>query len=369
MFKKFAYIFGVLCLILIVAWGYLGFKIYARKSKMAQANNAASLDFWDDLKSPFVVPSQIRGVYLTSDTALKDTDKRNKILDMVKTKTINSLVINANDGLSPQDRPKMAALIKQLESNGIYTIARIAVFQNAPLVFAKPQFAIKNSLGGLWQDSGGQYWIDPASREAWQEILLTARMAAGLGFREINFDYIRFPSTGNFKNALYPSYDLKTPKKTVINDFAKFIRDNLKNDNPNLVLSADIFADTLLVADDAGIGQKFTEIVDYFDVTCPMIYPSHYKAGYFGQKNPAAAPYLVVSETLKRAAEKLQKANKKAVIRPWLQDFDIGADYNEEKIRLQIKALGDTGFNHGWLLWNGRNVYTALPAETKTAPK
>jgi hypothetical protein len=42
--------------------------------------------------------------------------------------------------------------------------------------------------------------------------------------------------------------------------------------------------------------------------------------------------------------------------RPWLQDFDIGAIYDADKIRAQIDAARDAG-SSGWIMWNARNVY------------
>ena len=48
------------------------------------------------------------------------------------------------------------------------------------------------------------------------------------------------------------------------------------------------------------------------------------------------------------------------MLRPWLQDFDLGADYNASMVRAQIKAVTDaTGDDFGgFMLWNARNVYT-----------
>ena len=46
-----------------------------------------------------------------------------------------------------------------------------------------------------------------------------------------------------------------------------------------------------------------------------------------------------------------------ATTRPWLQDFDLGADYDAKMVKAQIRA-SDENQTAGWLLWNAKNVYT-----------
>jgi hypothetical protein len=51
-------------------------------------------------------------------------------------------------------------------------------------------------------------------------------------------------------------------------------------------------------------------------------------------------------------------------LRPWLQDFDLGAEYTVSMVREEIDAAEMNGAS-GWLLWNASNWYTkeALKAE------
>jgi len=44
-------------------------------------------------------------------------------------------------------------------------------------------------------------------------------------------------------------------------------------------------------------------------------------------------------------------------MRPWLQDFNLGATYGPDKVRAQIQATYDTGLT-SWMLWNAGNKYT-----------
>ena len=44
-------------------------------------------------------------------------------------------------------------------------------------------------------------------------------------------------------------------------------------------------------------------------------------------------------------------------LRPWLQDFDYGGDYDVEEVRAQIQATYDAGLT-SWMLWSPSNRYT-----------
>ena len=109
----------------------------------------------------------------------------------------------------------------------------------------------------------------------------------------------------------------------------------------------------------------------FFDVVSPMVYPSHYATGFLGYDNPAEHPYEVVQYSMKRALEKLRRLNElsptKAKLRPWLQDFSLGAVYDGGMVRAEIDAAKDAlGDEYsGFLLWSSDNLYTkeALFAE------
>jgi hypothetical protein len=308
---------------------------------------------------PYVAPPEVKGIYLTSYTAV--SKRMEQIRELVRTTELNAVVINVNDiePLAVYDSA-LGEVIKKLNQEGVHTIARIVVFQNEPLVKNHPELAIKTKGGAVWRDGGGHRWIDPASPVAQQEIIKVSEAALQLGFRELNYDYIRFPSDGAVSATVYPDWDRQVSKSEVINSFGKLLRDKLKPAHPEVILSADIFGHAILVDDDANIGQNFVSLVDYFDVICPMVYPSHYRAGNFGFANPAANPYGVVHGTLVKAQEKLAAAGKAGVIlRPWLQDFNLGAKYTPEMVRQQIAAVDDAGYKNGWLLWNARNVYSS----------
>ena len=207
----------------------------------------------------------------------------------------------------------------------------------------------------------GLAWVDPASQEVWDYNLEIAKEAIKVGFDEINFDYIRFPSDGNTANIVYPFWDGKTLKKEIMKRFFEYINQRLEP--LGTPISADLFGLTMSSTNDLGIGQWLENSAPYFDYVCPMVYPSHYPNGFMGFGNPAQHPYEIISTELIKGNERLASLSalnpdlKLAKIRPWLQDFDMGAIYDGEMIRLQKKATED-GNGFGWLLWNPKNIYT-----------
>jgi hypothetical protein len=110
--------------------------------------------------------------------------------------------------------------------------------------------------------------------------------------------------------------------------------------------------------DDLGIGQVLERALPYFDYIAPMVYPSHYPATFLGYKNPAEHPYEVIEYAMGSAVKRLNTASTTPLkLRPWIQDFNLGATYDAEKVRAQIKATYDVGLT-SWMLWDPKNQYT-----------
>jgi len=328
----------------------------------------------DLVKKPEPFPA--KGIYATFRTA--GNNRIDDLIDLIKTTELNAIVIDLKDytGRVPfktkSDMIKKIGsekifikdidrLIEKLHKENIYVIARIAVFEDNYLPRERTDLAIKISGGGIWEDNNGLAWVDPASQEVWDYNLEIAKEAIRVGFDEINFDYIRFPSDGNVSSAIYPFWDGKTLKKEIIKQFFEYMDQRLKP--LNTPISADLFGLTMSTTNDLGIGQWLEYAIPYFDYVCPMVYPSHYPPGFMGFENPAQYPYEVIFKELQRGNERIASfsaANpdlKLAKLRPWLQDFDMGAIYDGDMIKLQKSATDDAG-GMGWLLWNSKNIYT-----------
>jgi len=273
------------------------------------------------------------------------------------------------------------AVINRLHGEGIYVIARITAFQDPVLAAARPELAVHSvaklpkgrkpvlTAATLWLDRKGLAWIDPASQPAWDYLAAIASDALGHGFDEINFDYVRFPSDGDLKDMYFPAWDGKTPKHKVISRFFGYLRKNLDG----VPISADLFGLATVDEGDMGIGQVIEDGYADFDYVCPMVYPSHFARKFLGFANPAEHPYEVVKHSMQQAAGRLSQFNQpppgvsgtaraasKVKLRPWLQDFNLGAKYTTEMVEAQIQAVHDAlGDRYaGYLLWSPSNIYT-----------
>ncbi len=306
-------------------------------------------------ETPYVtVPSEVKAIYVTGPVA-SSKDWINKLINLANTTEINAMVVNIKDGSGTYLNQTMANLAVKLRENNIYPIARIVVFQDNELAKNNPAVALRDKNGKIWAEKSYN-WVDPSSKEVWNYNLDIANKALNMGFEEINFDYFRFPSGGQLNEIVFPNYDGSTPKEKIIDSCAEFLVSNIKKDHPNALVSLDIFGYTFLKSD-LGIGQNLINLSDYFDVIAPMVYPSHYAPGNFGFKNPAQEPYQVVLQTLLKGEQMLSVKEKKPIIRPWIQDFDLGAVYDVGMFRKQIDAIKDAGLSSGWMVWNPKNIY------------
>jgi len=321
-----------------------------------------------DLRPTAKIPVQAKAIYLTGPT-VHFTSRFNQLINFVETTELNSVVIDFKDDLgtlsTPIDVPISKEInakihkgsdfperIRSLLSKDIYPIARIVVFKDPALAKGKPEWSIKTTAGNVWYDRKGISWVDPNNKQVWKYTVDIAKEAAKLGFREIQFDYVRFPTDGNMSNIVYPYSEGKS-KKEVIYEFLKYARQELKP--YNVFISADVFGLTTSTKDDMNIGQQFEMISEVVDYICPMVYPSHYGRGSYGIPDPNKAPYQTVYEGLLDGIEKA--AGTKVIIRPWLQDFSLGFRYGTKEVRAQMQAVYDAGLNE-WIFWNAGNRYT-----------
>ncbi|MFH1112268.1 MAG: putative glycoside hydrolase [Patescibacteria group bacterium] len=299
-------------------------------------------------------PQEVKAIYLTAYTA--QGQRMDELIDIIDKTELNAVVINIKEPSGVKFWNGLDQLLVKLKQHNIWTIARLVVFQDDDLPLRQQKLALTYANGKLWRDSGGRLWLDPTAKEIWQYNSNIAKQALALGFDEINLDYIRFPSDGDVSAIKYPVWDKKKDKEEVIAEFAQWIANDIKKFKPHTVISVDVFAFTFVQDWDLDIGQRLSLLAQYFDVVAPMIYPSHYRAGNFGFNNPAEHPQEVVKETLETGKSILK--NSKVIIRPWLQDFNMGAKYTPELVRAQINAIQESGYNSGWMLWNPSNKYT-----------
>jgi len=317
----------------------------------------------------------VKGIYLTGYTAGNPQDL-DALIKLVQSTELNTMVINVKDddgrvtykSSLPEVQAVRAAtnqirdikgLLDQLHAAGIYVIARIVTFKDPPLARAHPDWSVQSKNGGLWYDRRGLAWVDPSNQYVWQYNIALAKEAAMLGFDEIQFDYVRFPTDGPVDLAVFPGMN-GHDKTWVISSFLQQVRRVL---GPmGVPISADVFGLTTAAADDMRIGQHLEDVARYTDYVSPMVYPSHYGPYNYGLPDPDAQPYQTVLRGVGDAVRRLRFFT--AQVRPWLQDFTLRHQYGPAEVRAEIEAAYQAGARE-WLLWNAANHYT----EAALAPK
>lgn len=329
-------------------------------------------------------PSPLRAVYISSWVA-GSPDLKNKIKKFINDTELNAIVIDFKDstgkisgytGVSEIDNvgctenriKDIKGLIKEFHDDNIYVIARIAVFQDPCMTGKHPDYAVKRkSDGKIWKDRKGLSWMYAGSKDVWDYNIKVARTAYYLGFDEVNFDYIRFPSDGNMKDLSYPvivtdstSTDVTVnTRSNILSRFFIYVDDELRkkagDDRPQV--SADVFGLVATNYDDLGIGQVLEKILPYVDYVAPMVYPSHFANGWNGYAKPAARPYEVIKISMGKAVLRAKEMGESPdKLRPWFQDFNLGANYTPQMIKDQIRGASEVGLN-SWMMWDPANKY------------
>lgn len=339
--------------------------------------------FTYDAGLDFEYPDAVRGIYVTGPSA--GGKRFDKLLNLVETTDLNAMVIDVKeDHGNLTFKPKEGSpyediainyinnprkMLKVLEEKGIYPIARVVVFKDSVLAEKHPEWSFKQN-GEVWTNGKGEAFVSPFQKEVWKYNVEIAKMAAEMGFQEIQFDYVRFPEgfedydevleydLGDYADS---SKDNVQRRVDAVTDFVSYAKDELENYGVDVAV--DIFGYAATIPEAPGIGQNFTKISKNVDVISSMIYPSHWTS-YFGIEKPDMHPYKLVSEYAKVENEVLSKLEDPPTSRPWIQDFEApwlysGAtkQYGKAEVEAQIKALQEHGINE-YLIWNAGNDYT-----------
>lgn len=251
----------------------------------------------------------------------------------------------------------LAKTIQYLHEQGIYVIARTALFQDENLAIARPDLAIKDrgAPNGILLVKGKPLWVDPGRPEVRKYNLKIVQELVGLGVDEIQFDYVRYPAEGNLSRVEY----FELPDANHKTDYlVNFLAGAWMLTRPTDVrISIDIFG---IVAwgeevDIRATGQRLSRMATFVDIVSPMLYPSHFNKGFDGFENPADEGYHFYHQGVKRVLELSEKPG--IVVRPWLQAFRWRVtNYNEHYIREQISG-NHAGGGIGWMMWNAGNDY------------
>lgn len=369
------------------------------------------------------LPQQVKAIYMTSCVA-GTPSFRQDLLQLMQETEINSVIIDIKDYSGTISYPTqldtwkpawvnarcgtrdMQAFVQTLHENGIFVIARITVFQDPFYTKSHPELAVKKADGvTVWKDNKGLSFIDVAAKPYWDHIISLSAEVYNLGFDELNYDYVRYPSDGPMDDISFP-YSAQggygDDKQAHLESFFKYLNEKLddaslfaayRHENTGRAsstpyTSADLFGMTTTNYDDLSIGQVLDRAVPYFDFVAPMVYPSHYPNSFLGLGNPNDYPYKVVNYAMQFGVNRLQSSTTpmqgfthtpetytnasgtvmqtgeyvKAVypatkLRTWIQDFDYGGDYDATDVRAEIQASYDAGVMD-FMIWAPSNRYT-----------
>jgi hypothetical protein len=367
------------------------------------------------------VPSAVKAIYM-SQCVVGTPAFRSELVQLVEDTELNAVIIDIKDYTgkisfttsnpllrdavsSECGATDMHAFVETLHAKGIYVIGRITVFQDPFYSTKHPDLAVKfaTPVGAVWKDGKGLSFIDVGAKPFWDYIIELSRETHRLGFDEINYDYVRFPSDGPMDN-IHFDWAGDTQKAIALEEFFAYLAKNMKDplSYPEGVtppqISADLFGMVTTNYDDLNIGQVLERALPYFDFVAPMVYPSHYPKGFNGWSNPNTVPYqlikFVMDSAVKRTVARTSPVESFGVeaiyetvqvgpvgsstatttkkiptgkytkvvydkdkIRPWLQDFDYGGTYDVKEVRAQIQATYDAGLD-SWMLWAPSNRYT-----------
>ena len=320
-------------------------------------------------------PAVVRGIYLNAWVfgsgrfydlvALADSTEVNAFVMDVKDATgfityrsgvATAVAIGAND-LVRVRHPRQR--LRLLESKGIHAIARIVVARDPLLARGKPQWAVHHENGGLWRDGLGKPWVDAHHDSVWIYAAELAAEAVVMGFKEIQFDYVRFPDEPKerMQTAVFRARRGSESQRTAVRRQVARMKEEVER--LGVPFTLDVFGLTTSAHGSMGIGQNWDDLSQLADVLLPMVYPSHYPRGAYGIPYPNAEPYKVVRRALEDGLLRSQRLRDPATIRPYLQAFTLRRPrYRAAEVRAQIQAVEDVGLTD-WVLWNASGRYPA----------
>jgi hypothetical protein len=360
-------------LLALVAAAVLGgvLATHVRDDKTTRAAARAEPDLKPKVLEPRPWPDEVRGVHLTM--ALAGIPGKLEENIAMKRSGLNTIELDVKDengdvgfmanvplarkvgAAKPYYNPERA--VAKIHAVGLYLIGRIVTFEDPVLSQGAGWSAVRRTDGSRWLNHAGLGWTNPYDKRVWKYNVDIAVEAAKLGFDEIQFDYVRFPSDGDLSQIRYPGVHTQ-PMGWTIPMFLKYARSRLKP--LGVRLSVDVFG--LSATRNLGIAQFPRRIAPFVDTIYPMVYPSHYVSGEYNIIDPDSRPGTTVAYSLRDFRTKLR--GRKTMLVPWLQDFSLARRYTLADVQDQIQAAR---LEHvkGFMLWNASGLYTVKALSTK----
>ncbi len=332
-------------------------------------------------------PFEAKALYIKANVAANGMDTVNEYYDVVDQTELNAVVLDIkSDNLAdvgfiyyqsqvPEvveaetsaDYMPIRAMLAEAKKRNIYTIARIHIFAHDNALLEKhPDWYVQKN-GKPWFADFGIAWLDTYDERVWNYNIKLAVEAAQLGFDEIQFDYIRFPSDGKLEGAVFKGpRDWRNNPDEMYNTVGRFMeRAQRAINGAGAYFGVDVFG-YVAWKPQANIGQNLQVMGKYADYVYPMVYPSHFVPGELGFDVPGEHPFELVDKSMQLVKKQLVGDASRAKVRPWLQDFTLIwvkpiTRYGPREVRLQIDAAEKNRENGvaGWALWDSDNDYEA----------
>ncbi|GAA1191821.1 hypothetical protein GCM10009654_56520 [Streptomyces hebeiensis] len=322
----------------------------------------------------------IRAAHITA-IGWGDNTLRGNILALVRSGKLNAVELDIKDedgevgyaSQVPLARQIGAAkgyydarkAVAEIHAAGAQVIGRIVAFRDPVLASASWKSGKRNQIvqtpdgqpynGGHYGKLSFTNFADPAVRKYNQDLAVEA---AGLGFDDILYDYVRRPD-GPLSKMRFPGIGSATPEQS-ITSFVADTRTALRSQPTYLGVSVFGIAATRPTE----IAQDIGALAKVSDYIAPMVYPSHWGPGEYGVSNPDTAPYAIVQRSLKDFARHVKGTQTEVI--PWLQDFSMGSHYGPAQVADQIKAAADNKMN-SFILWNAGARYQGAALQQITA--
>ncbi len=305
---------GILLLTSVPLKRYFSAQNDVKDSIVVAQFSASGNDTAPAVDKAYPFPDFYRGIYLNVASA-NNFKKLQSFVIRSKAAGLNTVVLDVQSAryvkcMVPEEN------VRYCIEKGIHPIARIVVFPDGLRRYPVPESYINDRIA-------------------------IAEDACRNGFREIQFDYIRFHDSGSTRSLTFAQ------RYAFIEGFIARARNSLKKYNPRIAV--DVFGRIPLNKNDI-IGQQMESLDRVVDIICPMAYPSHYT----WSKKFYANPYFTVHETSRRAKER----TKNAMIVTYIQAFKMkmsGIPYDKYVLD-QIRAVDDAGIK-GYIMWNARQDY------------
>ncbi len=313
-------------------------------------------------------PFEARAIYIPFGL-LKLPERIEELLTLVEETELNAVVVDVKGdrarlawdsqvplaremGAYDDDVMDLRQFLQACHERGIYTIARMVVFKDDLLAEARAELAVKRESGVAYADLEDLRWVDPFHQEVQDYNISLAQEIAAMGFDEVQFDYLRFPSDGSVTGLVYSQPATFDGRTEAIAAFCARAHEALSW-SPAF-FSADVFGLTPWVVPegDMGIGQRIDDIAPGTDYLSPMLYPTTFAMEALGYPNPGLFPYGVIYRSVLKARERTD-----TLVRPWLQAYSIGGiEYGPVEMLKQRRAAEDAG-SSGWIFWHSGGSY------------